>query len=98
MTIALAPTVEVNGQYLRRMDGRPFFTHDAATDTEVDMGFVELVWLPGGVAGRWSFTALYNHVAASAPVFTLRQGETGLLESYRAGALGVTTCSPAICG
>lgn len=88
LTITVAPTVEVNGQYLRRMDGRPFFTDDAVADTDVDMGFVELIWLPGGVAGRWSFTALYNHVAASAPVFTLRQGETGLLENYRAGALG----------
>jgi hypothetical protein len=88
LTVALGPTVELNAQYLRRMDDRPFFSEAGLTDTDVDMGFAELIWGPGGTTGRWSFTALYNHIAADAPLFTVRQGEPGLLDSYRTGALG----------
>ncbi|MEJ2502911.1 MAG: hypothetical protein P8177_06280 [Gemmatimonadota bacterium] len=88
LTVPLGPTLELNAQYLRRKDERPFFTTEALTDTDVDMGFAELLWAPDGFTGRWVFTALYNHVEADAPVFTVRQGESGLLESYRAGALG----------
>jgi hypothetical protein len=87
-TLAIGRTVELNAQYLRRFDQRPFFSELAPTDTEVDMGFVELVWSPQGATGRWFLTGLYNHVAADAPVFTLRQGETRLLRRYRSAALG----------
>lgn len=88
MTLTLGPTLEVNAQYLRRTDERPFFTGVTEPETEVDMGFAEVVWSPSGATGKWFFTALYNHVEADAPVFTVRQGEEGLLRQYRAGALG----------
>lgn len=87
-SLSLAPTLELNAQYLRRNDERPYFSDLAVTDTDVDMGFVEAVYSPQGGTGRWFFTALYNHIDADAPVFTIRQGEAGPLESYRAGALG----------
>ena len=88
LTVGLSPTLQLNAQYLRRLDERPFFDDPVALDTEVDMGFAELLWTPEGDAGRWFFTALYNHIDADRPVFSIRQGEAGLLESYRAGALG----------
>lgn len=88
VTVALGPGLELNAQYLRRMDERPFFSDAEPTDTDIGMGFAELLWAPDGDAGRWFFTALYNHIAADAPLFTIRQGEPGLLDSYRAGALG----------
>jgi hypothetical protein len=87
-TFALGPTVQVNAQYLRRTDERPFFADPGPADTRVDMGFGELVWSPQGGTGRWFFTGLYNHVAAETPVFTIRQGESGLLRRYRSAALG----------
>jgi hypothetical protein len=88
LSVALGPTLDLNAQYLWRTDDRPFFTEVAPTDTDVRMGFAELLWAPDGDAGRWFFTALYNHIDADSPLFTIRQGEPGLLESYRAGALG----------
>lgn len=88
VTLSLGPTLELNGQYLRRTDERPFFIGVTEPETEVDMGLAELIWSPGGATGRWFLTALYNHVEADAPVFTVRQGEEGLLQQYRAGALG----------
>lgn len=88
LTVGLGPTLRLNAQLLRRLDDRPFFDAPSALDTEVDMGFAELLWTPEGDAGRWFFTALYNHIEADRPVFSIRQGETGLLDSYRAGALG----------
>lgn len=87
-TWAVSPELQLNVQYLRRTDDYPFFSAAAQTDTEVDMGFAEAIWAPDGPTGRVVFTALYNHVDADAPVFTVRQGEPGLLESYRAAALG----------
>lgn len=79
---------ELNAQYLRRLDERPFFSDTDPVDTSVDMGFVELLWAPGGDVGRWFFTALYNHIEAGSPLFTIRQGEAGLLDRYRSGAIG----------
>jgi hypothetical protein len=87
-TFGLGPTVEVNAQDLRRTDQRPFFTEDGPTDTTVDMGFLELVWSPQGGTGRWFFTSLYNHVQSDTPVFTVRQGEPGLLQRYLTAAVG----------
>jgi hypothetical protein len=87
LTLSLTPAFELNAQFLRRTDERPFF-ETARSDTHVDMGFAELIWSPQGPAGRWFFTALYNHVEADAPLFTVRQGEQTLLDSYRAAALG----------
>jgi hypothetical protein len=87
MTLTLTPGLELNAQYLRRTDDNPFFTA-AGTDTDVDMGFAEAIWGPSGPTGRVFFTALYNHVAADAPVFTIRQGEPGPLARFRSAALG----------
>lgn len=87
-TMALGPELELNVQYLRRNDGRPFLAEPGPTDTDVDMGFAELVWSPQGPGGRWFFTGLYNHVEADAPIFTVRQGEQGRLARYRSSALG----------
>jgi len=88
LTLGLGPLLELNGQYLRRTDERPFFTDLDEPGTKVDMGFAELVYSPQGGAGRWFFTALYNHVEADDPIFTVRQGEDGLLDRYRSVALG----------
>jgi hypothetical protein len=89
VTLALGPRIEVNAQYLRRTDERPFFSDVTEPDTEVDMGFAEVVWSPGGAGGDWFFTGLYNHVESDRAVFSIRQGEEGLLRRYRSGALGV---------
>ena len=88
LTVDLGAGLELNAQYLRRSDDRPYFDAPAATDTEVDMGFAELIWAPQGDPGRWFFTALYNHIEADAPIFTIRQGEPGPLARYRAAAFG----------
>jgi len=88
LTLGMGPLLELNGQYLRRTDERPFFTDLDEPSTEVDMGFAELVYAPQGAAGRWFLTALYNHVEADTPVFTVRQGEDGLLDRYRSIAFG----------
>jgi hypothetical protein len=87
-TVALGPTVELNAQYLRRTDERPFFSDVLEPDTEVDMGFAEVIWAPGGGGGRWFFTGLYNHVEADEPIFTVRQGEDEPLRRYRSAAAG----------
>ncbi|MEX0891301.1 MAG: hypothetical protein WEB88_03955 [Gemmatimonadota bacterium] len=87
LTLSLATNFELNAQFLRRTDERPFFELEQA-DTDVDMGFAELVWSPHGPAGRWFFTGLYNHVEADQPLFTVRQGEDSLLDSYRSAAVG----------
>lgn len=81
--------VELNGQWLRRTDSRPFFADDGPLDTEVDALFAELVWSPQGPTGRWFFTGLYNRIDADAPVFGIRQGEAGLLERYESVAVGL---------
>lgn len=88
ISIAVSPMLALNAQYLRRTDEYPFYSTALPTDTEVDMGFAELIWSPEGATGRWFFTGLYNFVEADAPIFTVRQGETGLLERYRTAALG----------
>lgn len=87
LTLSLASTLQLNAQLLRRTDERPFFELEQS-DTDVDMGFAELVWSPQGPTGRWFFTALYNHVEADQALFSVRQGEDQLLDSYRAAALG----------
>ncbi len=87
-TLQVAPGLELNGQYLRRLDDRPFFGAIGPTDTRVDMALAELIWGPAGPGGRVFFTALYNHVSADEPIFTVRQGEEGLLERYRSAAFG----------
>lgn len=91
LTMAVGPNVELNLQYLRRTDDRPFFdTLDGARNTTVDAAFAELIWAPGGPAGRLFVTGLYNRVSSDEPVFTVRQGESGFLQRYHSGAAGLS--------
>jgi len=90
MTIGLTPNLELNGQYLRRDDTNPFFDGPGPDDTKVDAGLLELIWSPTGPNGRWFLTGLYNHVEADDRIFTVRQGESGMLDSYRAFAVGAS--------
>lgn len=91
LTMTMGPNVELNLQYLRRTDDRPFFdAPDGARNTAVDAAFAELIWAPGGPAGRLFVTGLYNWVSSDGPVFTLRQGESGFLERYHSAAAGLS--------
>ncbi|HSJ10114.1 MAG TPA: hypothetical protein VK928_09370 [Longimicrobiales bacterium] len=91
LTLALGERVELNAQYLRRTDDDPFFLGAGTPgDTEVDAGFVELIYQPQGPQGRWFVTALYNDVRADDAVFTLRSGEEHGLSRYTVGSLGLS--------
>jgi hypothetical protein len=48
----------------------------------VDAGFAELIYSPGGPAGRWHFTALGNLIDANRPVVSLRLGEQNQAPGY----------------
>jgi hypothetical protein len=87
-TVALGSNTELNLQFLRRRDDNPFFVSNPGDDVIVDGGFGELIWTPAGPAGRWAFTALYNRIQSDAAVFSLRAGETGLLDRYETVAIG----------
>lgn len=73
---------------LRRRDDNPFFEPAPAEDVIVDAGFAELIWAPAGPAGRWTFTGLYNRIQSDQPAFSLRAGETTLLDRYEMAAIG----------
>jgi hypothetical protein len=94
-TIPLGEKLEINGQYLYRRDGNPFFLEACAKadvrcaygaaepfETEVDSYMGELLFFPKGAGGSVHFTALYNRVEANSPIFTLRVGEDGFLDHY----------------
>jgi len=94
-TIPLGEKLELNGQYLYRRDGNPFFLETCAKtdvrcaygaaepfETEVDSYMGELLFFPKGAGGNVHFTALYNRVEANSPIFMLRVGEEGFLEHY----------------
>lgn len=89
-TVALLDNLELNGQWLRREDTKPFFRATGSDRTYVDGGLLELVWAPTGPNGRWFLTGLYNHVDSDSPVFTVRQGEAGLLDTYRSASMGTS--------
>ena len=91
LTMTIGPKVELNLQYLRRADDRPFFDAlDGARNTTVDAAFAELIWAPRGPAGRLFVTGLYNRASSDRPVFTVRQGEGGLLERYESATAGLS--------
>lgn len=91
LTMTLRPNVELNLQYLRRLDDRPFFdAPDGPRNTAVDAAFAELIWAPGGPAGRVFVTGLYNRITSDEPVFTVRQGESGFLDRYESAAAGLS--------
>jgi len=80
---------ELNGQFIRRTDTRPFFLETDEKST-VDAVLGEVIWSPDGGTGRWFLSGLYNRVWADDPIFTVRQGEDGLLDRYETAALGAT--------
>jgi hypothetical protein len=80
--------VEFNLQFLRRRDDNPFFGLDAR-DAVVDAGFGELIWHPGGPAGRLTLLALLNWIESDRAVFRL-PGTPGLLDSYRSVVAGAS--------
>lgn len=80
---------ELNGQFLRRTDTRPFFL-DTDEESTVDAVLGEVIWSPDGATGRWFLTGLYNRVWADDPIFTVRQGEDTLLDRYETAAVGAT--------
>ncbi len=84
-----AGAFELNGQFLRRTDTRPFF-QGTDTKTTVDAVLGEVIWAPQGPTGRWFVTGLYNRVWADDPIFTVRQGEAGPLDRFETGALSAT--------
>lgn len=94
-TVPLGEKLELNGQYLYRRDGNPFFletcaktdarcTYGAAEpfETVVDGFMGELLFFPRGAGGNVHFTALYNRIDANSPIFTVRAGEEGFLDHY----------------
>jgi len=80
---------ELNGQFLRRTDTRPFFL-ETDEESTVDAVLGEVIWSPDGGTGRWFLTGLYNRVWADDPIFTVRQGEDTLLDRYETAAVGAT--------
>ena len=87
-SLALGNWGELNLQYLRREDTRPFFdTPDAPIDTWTNSVLAELIWWPTGVNGRWYFTGLWNWIDASDPIVSLRINEQVFIEKYNAIAL-----------
>jgi hypothetical protein len=74
---------EVNLQYLRRWDSRPFFdTPGAPTDTWVNAVMAEYIWWPEGANGRWHVSALWNWIEASDPVVSLRLTDQVFIKRY----------------
>lgn len=85
-TLPLTSKGELNLQLLRRWDADPFLgtcsiaapCPGGATSgfaTTVDAAFAEALFSPGGPAGRWTFTALFNAIDTDRPVVSLRLGE-----------------------
>jgi len=105
-TLPLGNGGELNVQYYRRRDARPFFDTcivrpqfcplggDEPLNTDVDAAFAEATFWPQGPAGRFFVSALYNRIAADAPILSLRLGEQGelppnLVSKYQTAALGL---------
>ena len=85
----VAGQLELNGQFLRRTDTRPFFL-DSDEKTTVDALLGEVIWAPRGPTGGWFVTGLYNRVWADDSIFTVRQGEDGFLDRYETAAVGAS--------
>lgn len=83
-TLTLGPSIELNGQYLRRKDTNPFF---AAVGTEniVDSAFGELIWHLNGPTEKWHATALYNWIKSDGQ-FTINGN---VLQKYQTASAGL---------
>lgn len=99
-TVPLGSKLELNVQYLYRLDGNPFFLDACAQGdprcdynaahplrTTVNAYLGELLFSPSWAGGRLLLTALYNRVEADRPVFTLRVGEPGYLSLYESAGV-----------
>ncbi|MGB5525302.1 MAG: hypothetical protein WBN79_00395 [Gemmatimonadota bacterium] len=87
-SLALWNWGELNLQYLRRQDTRPFFdTSGAPTDTWANSVLAEVIWWPTGVNGRWYVAGLWNWIDASDPIVSLRINEQVFVQKYNALAL-----------
>lgn len=94
--------VELNGQYLARSDGNPFFLDACAPgdfrcdrgaadpfETDAEGAMAEVIFAPAGALGRWHLTGLYNRVWSDRSVLSLRLGEEGaFLERYETVGAG----------
>jgi hypothetical protein len=86
-TLQLGGVGELNAQFVRRTDDDPFFIgEDVAEETTVDAAMAELVLWPQGPTGRLFLTGIFNWVDSDDPIFSLRNGEAGLLDRYTYGA------------
>jgi hypothetical protein len=87
-TIPLGANLEVNLQFLRRMDDNPFFLASCSPDdfrcdagaedpleTTVDAVLAEFLYFPRGQTGPWALTGLYNWIDADRQAIRLRLGE-----------------------
>jgi len=82
---------QLNLQYLRRQDSRPFFdATDAPTDTWVNSVLAELIWWPTEVNGRWYVAGLWNWIDASDPIVSLRINEQVFIQNYNLLAVDVS--------
>lgn len=77
--------LEINGQYVRRVDDRPTFTFGEA-ESRVDGGFVEALWNPEG--SRAYALAIWNRVVGSAPVLDFGQGAGPGQRIHESAAVG----------
>jgi hypothetical protein len=66
LVIDFSENFYVNLQYLKRKDDKGIveFIPDGASlsEMETDGGFLEIVWLPKGLEGRWAYSILYNKI------------------------------------
>lgn len=69
-TVAVG-AVELNGQYLRRLDDRPTYLVGEA-GSRAEGGFVEAVFSPAD--SRWHAFGLFNRVSANRPLLNVRLG------------------------
>ena len=77
--------LELNGQYVRRVDKHPMF-RVVEPLSRVDGGFVEALWLPEGQ--RWYGLAIWNRVVGSLPLLDFGQGAPELGRIHESGAVG----------
>lgn len=80
-----AGALELNAQYLWRMDTEPDFIPGEPT-VHTNGGFAELLYRPAG--SRWYGYSLYNYIDADAPVLTVGMGSPLGLERYESIAVG----------
>jgi len=61
-TVDPTDNLQLNVQYLRRVDENPFFLLSGEEEYRTDGGFAELLYAPAGIDGRHWIVALYNYI------------------------------------